>query len=107
MRFATGAQAPGDRSKQQRRTKVKIKLPVTLACMAFAVLASGAMAAEQSSATPAPWANGTSSKVAQASTDQCDPACVAPEICCRLSGLEAACLPADDCFRKQQKLKTK
>jgi hypothetical protein len=86
---------------------MKNKVFVTLACMAFAVVATGAMAGERFSATPAPWANGASPKVAQASTDQCDPACVAPEICCRLSGLEAACLPEADCFRKQQKLKTK
>jgi hypothetical protein len=85
---------------------MKIKLFVTLACLALAgpVLASAAMAADQSRATPAPWAN---NKVAQVNTAQCDPPCTGSDICCRLSGLEAACVGPDDCFRKQQKLKRK
>ena len=88
---------------------MKIKLLVTLACLALAVpvLASGVLAADRSNATPAPWSNTISPKVAQANTDQCDPPCTGSDICCRLSGLEAACGGPDDCFRKQQKLKRK
>jgi hypothetical protein len=95
---------------QKGKPKMKIKLLVTLACLALVVpvLASGVLAADRSNATPAPWSNTISPKVAQANTDQCDDSpCVAPEICCRLSGLESACIAPDDCFRKQQKLKKK
>ena len=35
--------------------------------------------------------------------NQCDPACVAPEVCCALSALESACVDPGDCFRKKQK----
>lgn len=33
-----------------------------------------------------------------AGTVQCDPPCVEGEICCKLSGLEAACVRPEDCF---------
>jgi hypothetical protein len=51
---------------------MKIKLLVTLACLALAVpvLASGVLGADRSNATPAPWSNTISPKVAQANTDQ-------------------------------------
>lgn len=84
---------------------MSIKVLMTLACLALAalILASAARAADDAT-------NGTSTPPSDnggSSSNQCDPACVAPEECCVLSGLESACLPKDDCFRKQKKLKTK
>ena len=84
---------------------MNIKLVAMFACLSLAVPTLGAMAADR--ATLAPWSIGTSQKVAQSSTNQCDPPCVAPEECCKLSELESACVLPKDCCREQQKLKKK
>jgi hypothetical protein len=65
------------------------------------IFATPAMAGDAQSPLP-----GSQAAVA-ANTNQCDPACVAPEECCVLSGLEAACMLKDDCFSRKQKLKGK
>ncbi|MBK5198228.1 MAG: hypothetical protein JJE37_08095 [Methyloceanibacter sp.] len=89
---------------------MNIKLLATLACLALAapILATSAVAGDPSAAaaqSPLP----QSSSVA-ANTNQCDPPCAAHEICCKLSGLESACVDPKDCFSgddTKKKLKTK
>ncbi len=83
------------------------KVILTLVCLA---LAAPAMATEVRAAdtdttppTPAP----PSDNDGGSSTVQCNPACVPPEFCCVLSGLEAACATKDECFTAKKKLKTK
>jgi hypothetical protein len=88
---------------------MRITAILTLVFLTLAApIATPAMAADDSS-------NGTSAPSDQtpapsdddgggSSFSQCKPACVAPEVCCKLSGLEAACLPKDDCFAKKGRL---
>jgi hypothetical protein len=68
-------------------------LSMKLVALVFAapILATSAMAEDAQSPLPA-------SQSVAANTNQCDPACVAPEICCRLSGTESACVDPKDCF---------
>jgi len=67
--------------------------------LAAPIFATSAMAGDAQSPLP-----GSQSAVA-ANTNQCDPACVAPEICCRLSGTESACVDPKDCFAGDDKSK--
>ena len=69
-------------------------LSMKLIAFAFAapILATSAMAGDARSPLPA------SQSAVAANTNQCDPACVPPEICCKLSGLESACVDPKDCF---------
>jgi hypothetical protein len=69
--------------------------------LAAPIFAASAMAADAQSPLP-----GSQSAVA-ANTNQCDPACVAPEICCRLSGTESACVDPKDCFSSDDNSKLK
>ena len=87
---------------------MNIKLLATLACLALAapILATEVRAADDAtdgtSPPPPP-----SDDNGGSSTNQCNPACVAPDECCVLSGLESACMTKDECGTKKQKLKRK
>jgi hypothetical protein len=90
-------------------SKMNVKLLATLICLACALPVTTPAAAVDditdgtsapSDETPAPSDNNNGGS----SFNQCDPACVAPEECCVLSGLESACLPKDDCFAKKGRL---
>jgi len=69
--------------------------------LAAPIFATSAMAGDAQSPLP-----GSQSSVA-ANTNQCDPACVPPEICCKLSGLESACVDPKDCFSSDDNSKLK
>ncbi len=73
--------------------RTRLFVAVSALSGAVSMLAVPAFAGDAMSPVPGP----QSSPVA-ANTAQCDPPCVAPEICCKLSGLEAACVMPDDCF---------
>lgn len=83
--------------KEKKMKSLSMKF-VSLA-LAVPILATQAMAGDAQSPLP-----GSQSAVA-ANTAQCDPPCVAPEICCKLSGLEAACVDPKDCFAGDDKSK--
>jgi hypothetical protein len=88
---------------------MKIKVLMTLACLALAapIVVTEARAADDSSNGTLPAPPPPADDNGGSSTNQCDPACVPPDYCCVLSGLESACMTKDDCGTKQQKLKKK
>ena len=69
-----------------------LSMKLVAVALAVPISATSAMAGDAQSPLP-----GSRSAVA-ANTNQCDPACVPPEICCRLSGTESACVDPKDCF---------
>ena len=75
---------------------------IAMACLALAAWVGTAEAGDSMSKP----SNATSVTLA-ANTNQCDPACVAPEICCRLSGTESACVDPKDCFASDDNSKLK
>jgi len=80
---------------------VKAELLMSFVALALAapILTTSAVAGD----APA----GHSQSQLAANTNQCDPACVAPEICCRLSGTESACVDPKDCFASDDNSKLK
>ena len=80
------------------------KIAMTLACLALVAWVGSAEAGDSMSKP----SNATSVNPSlAANTNQCDPACVAPEICCRLSGTESACVDPKDCFASDDNSKLK
>lgn len=67
--------------------------------LAAPILTTSAVAGDQ----PA----GQSQSPVAANTNQCDPPCAATEICCKLSGLESACVDPKDCFAGDDNSKLK
>lgn len=87
--------------------RTTLRACMVFCCLAFAALAfstvgiaADAMSVAQSGDTAKPGETAQEPS-SESSFSQCKPACKEPEVCCKLSGLEAACLPKDDCFAKK------